>query len=421
MNPIQRSSQIHPPIKLNQNVSQPQSKFWFVLGREPLLSAAELFSLLDNESITISSPLAWSEGKLDAAKLMRQLGGVIKIGKELKGDLNWADIKKAVTSDLLKNPGKLIFGLSAYQGLTEQISAAEIKELGYDIKNDLKQQERSARLINKDSLALPAATIAATNLVARGSEYLIWEDPQTKKFALAKTVAIHEFAEWGERDFGRPSRDAKAGMLPPKLARIMLNLANLSLNSNILDPFCGSGTILTEAVLLRYNKITGSDVADVAIQDSQANVAWIKQDKNNEILSAVSLIQTDVRDLSRKISNESIDGIITEPFLGPPLRGQETPGELVANTMALSNLYIEAFQSFTKILKPGAVVIFIFPQFVMKNKIYRTAEAAVSKIKKFGFRPEPLLPATISPEPFVLYRRPHQFVGREIWKFRFTA
>ena len=35
---------------------------------------------------------------------------------------------------------------------------------------------------------------------------------------------MQDFEQWGARDYGRPSRDAVRGMLPPKLARMMVNL-----------------------------------------------------------------------------------------------------------------------------------------------------------------------------------------------------
>lgn len=392
-------------------------KIWFILGRETLLSAAELYALLPRANLRISGPIGFYSGPEKAEDLMKRLGGTIKIGVEIANDLSLEELKNKIIADLLLKYGKLVFGLSSYVQSNNLFNVNAIKNLGYEIKNSLKASERSARLIIKDSVVLPGATIQAEKLVERASEYLIYQEPETKKFALAKTVALHPFAEWGERDFGRPGRDAKSGMLPPKLARMMLNISGLNLNSHILDPFCGSGTIITEAMLLGFNKITGSDLSDTATRDSETNVNWIKNDKNLNSSSEVSIMQADVRDLPRKISNQSIDGITTEPFLGPPLRGNEKPSELALNAAALSELYTDAFASFSKILKSGATVIFIFPQINLCGKIYRTAETVLPKIKKLGFMPENLLPKNITSDLFVLYRRPDQFVGREIWKF----
>lgn len=62
------------------------------------------------------------------------------------------------------------------------------------------------------------------------------------------------------RDYGRPARDARVGMLPPKLAQIMLNLSVKDEKSGtVLDPFCGTGVLLQEAALAGFDFI-GSDI-----------------------------------------------------------------------------------------------------------------------------------------------------------------
>lgn len=43
----------------------------------------------------------------------------------------------------------------------------------------------------------------------------------------------------------------------------------------ILDPFCGSGTILTEAMLINYKNLIGADISPKAINDTKKNIEWI--------------------------------------------------------------------------------------------------------------------------------------------------
>jgi tRNA G10 N-methylase Trm11 len=47
------------------------------------------------------------------------------------------------------------------------------------------------------------------------------------------------------------------GMLPPKLAQMMINL---SLGNTIYDPFVGLGTVLIESVHMGNNRVFGSDL-----------------------------------------------------------------------------------------------------------------------------------------------------------------
>src|SRR5438132_1608433 len=80
---------------------------------------------------------------------------------------------------------------------------------------------------------------------------------------LAQTVKVQDIAAYAQRDQARPKRYAKVGMLPPKLAQIIINLAVGRLPDNqlasicdipageqiprphleltLLDPFCGTG------------------------------------------------------------------------------------------------------------------------------------------------------------------------------------
>ena len=103
-------------------------------------------------------------------------------------------------------------------------------------------------------------------------------------------MAVQPFEEFGARDYARPSRDDLSGMLPPKLAKIMINLAQAKENSLILDTFCGSGTILQEALIMGYLNLIGFDSSPKAIKDSQANLEWLA-DKYDLNITKVELYE----------------------------------------------------------------------------------------------------------------------------------
>lgn len=411
------------------------ARFWFALGREPLISAAELLSLLPPTAAVypdFASGLLFSYEPVKPEEMMARLGGTIKIAETVRWEVSEKELLECLTENLRQQPGKIIFGLSLYGpgAPTEQLRT--IKRLGFEIKKILETAGRSARLIIKDEPTLSSATVTAQKLTTRGAEYLIYQSGG--KFSAARTVAVQPFAEWSERDYGRPGRDDLSGMLPPKLARMLVNLAGLPLDEALLDPFCGSGTILTEAALLGHKNLIGSDISDKAIADTKQNITWTQSrlparhaDASHAGGPATSyqlqanVFQADVRDLAKKISAHSVAGIVTEPYLGPPLKGAEKPAEIQANCAELAELYAAGFQNFTRVLAPRGVVVVIIPQFILRNKTYRVAETLVPKIKKLGFVPQPLLLMELHAEPYLVYRRPGQRVGREIWKFRFTA
>src|SRR5207247_323255 len=108
------------------------------------------------------------------------------------------------------------------------------------------------------------------DLLTKGVELLLM--PTGAAWSLARTVALQPFEEFGQRDFGRPGFDAASGMLPPKVALMMLNLSGIPREGAMLDPFCGSGTILMEAFVQGYANITGSDISAAAAESTKKNI-----------------------------------------------------------------------------------------------------------------------------------------------------
>lgn len=158
-----------------------------------------------------------------------------------------------------------------------------------------------------------------------------------------------------------------------------------------------------------YQNLIGSDISAKAITDTKTNVEWIK---NNLKISCpeFSLYNLDVKNLEEKISPTSIDKIIAEPFLGKPLKGNESYEEIVKQGKELKLLYLEAFKVFKKILKAGGVVVFIFPHYQKGEQIITTSQP--NEIEALGFK---LLP--FAGKDYLTYERPGQRLGREIWRF----
>ena len=202
-------------------------------------------------------------------------------------------------------------------------------------------------------------------------------------------------------------------MLPPKLAMMMINLAIQKQNALILDPFCGSGTIVTEAMLMGYENIIGSDLSEVAVNDTNKNIEWIKDTFNvkNKNLK-IDIFQSDFFDITKKINNNTIDAIIAEPYLGKPLRGNEPRSVIEKQALELKAMYLNALTKFAKILKPGGIVVFIIPRFNSHNDWIKID--IEKDIIQLGFRNDPIL----QEHKQLLYWRPGQHVGREIWRFK---
>lgn len=377
------------------------TKTWFILGREPLLSAAEVIAVTNsNPELSTGSVLKLNQ-KVNP-ELIKQLGGTIKIAEEIGCNLDIKNLQSLIVKTLKDKTGKINFGLSWLQ--------KENRQLGKNIKMELKNSGLSVRYVEGKNGIINAAQIKGNKLIDKGADFII--EKNKEEYNLARTIAVQDVDEYSERDFGRPGRDDLSGMLPPKLALMMINLSQGKKDDTLLDPFCGSGTILSEALLLGYKNLIGSDISPKAVSDTEKNLKWIAEKSGIKYSTAgIKILNTDVAKLSLSFPPASIETIVTEPFLGKPLRGHESEQEIKDQARELKKLYLIAFNQFAKIVKPAGTIIFIIPRFKYKND-WITIDIK-DEIKALGFWAENILPK----QEALLYARPDQKVGREIWKF----
>ena len=378
--------------------------YFFELGRQPILSRAEIEHVffaqkIDYDIIVQDGPVLIVETKkaIDAPAIMHLLGGTIKIARGLAFDVTDAIITGYLDQNQLD--GKIQFSLSPIH----------TKKQALAVKKELKALERSVRYIEPKN----TATILHNNLVEKGTDLTIY------KKQLFVTEAIQPIEELGKRDYDRPGRDSKSGMLPPKLAKIMLNLAidTADKNIKILDPFCGSGTIIIEAMMMEYTNIIGSDITPKAATDTKNNIYWLAKEYEhitNEQCDQVQIVNHEVQSIDRVVSEKRIDAIVPEPYMGLPIRANDTKQMLETQANTLAELYKNAFVAFKKILKSNGTIVMIIPKFKQEEE-WITIDC-LPEIKKLGFE---IVPLTYK-EPSLLYHRENQFVGREIWKFKLT-
>jgi len=378
---------------------------YFILGREKKISTAEIAVILNTSNYKIQGDILKVKKEIDAKSLIEVLGGTIKIGTEINNNLSLQEIKEEIIKNLQDNTGKINFGLSFYGEIK-----TDTKKLGLEIKKELKNLGKSVRYVEGKEGILNAAQIIGNKIIEKGGDFII--ENEAGKYNLAKTVAIQNVNEWSKRDFDRPGSDSLSGMLPPKLSMMMINLSGAKKTDIILDPFCGSGTILTEALYMEYKNLIGSDFSAKAVEDTEKNVEWMaKEFEEKSQNSKIELHHIDIVDITKKIKEKSIDTIITEPYLGKPLRGNEDEEFILNQTQELKELYISAFENFKNILKPNGIVVFIIPQFKYKNDWIKID--CLKEIKDLGFKQE-----NFENKEYLLYHRSNQKLGRGIYKFK---
>ncbi len=365
----------------------------FHLGREKELCGSELLSFYPNAKDLGGFALVENTD----LKLLERLGGTIKISeviKELPASLptNFTDLIGAELPKLAPESGKFKYGLSIYPSQT-----GLLKKLLKAAKTALKEAGKSSRYLNQDAKNL--SSIQSANCTELN---LIFTDEKTY---LTKTVATQDIASYSKRDYDRPARDSLSGMLPPKLAQIMINLAQPEEDTVIYDPFCGSGTILQESMLMGFN-CKGSDLSEKAVADSEKNIEWLSKAFNPNG-KCLDIQLKDATKLTQEDFQEAKLAIVAESYLGPPQQGIPTEEEARETLANLEPIYLD----FLKTEIPSGTKIILALPFVnlRPNPIF--LENFIENAKELGYSVQ----AEITP---LTYARRNQVIGRMIVRLR---
>jgi tRNA G10 N-methylase Trm11 len=184
-----------------------------------------------------------------------------------------------------------------------------------------------------------------------------------KQTLVATTTAVHNPFEFQKRDVGKP-KQRKIFAISPRLARIMVNLALCTAGKLLLDPFCGVGTILLEALLSRA-KVVGVDVNPWCVQAARENLEWLAREyalKEAEY----TILQGDARELAGKIEAE-VDCIVTEPDLGPALRHVATTPYAARIIGKLEPLYYGFLREAYGVLKRDGRLVLVTPYVMVRS------------------------------------------------------
>jgi tRNA (guanine10-N2)-dimethyltransferase len=393
------------------------SQYIFILGREPSLSVAEIAAVAKREGLElvwqhITGRFALIEADLPAG-FMLQLAGTVKLAQVL-GQVE--PISEAVSELVNKiltglNNTQCHFGFSWYgEGRPKWLD-----RVGMEIKKDWRAQGQRARYVVSREPQLSSVVVAKNKLLPpTGVEFNLV--PMKGQLLVARTLVVQEFADWSSRDYGRPERDTKVGMLPPKLARLMVNLAAQPKEATLLDPFCGSGTVLQEAALLGYQELWGSDNDAQGIERTQKNFAWLKE-RYPSLTAQPTLKVCSIFDLPKRLSDRRFGAIVTEPYLGPPLTGREGNNRLGGIQKELTEFYQASLKTLGSLLAPGGRVVMVWPVLVAgKTSLPLPLMEAAHQA---GFNLVDQLPS-LAPSQWrnerntLYYHRPGQYVGREI-------
>lgn len=275
--------------------------FLFILGRQPEIGTAELAAVFGRENIREISRniVAVSEEKILATAVsgakdlsdrekqnlvFDRLGSVVKIARVFAKIADNKDLKLTTFADEIsrkfsENGGKITLGFSSE---TRDLSPRNLDEISLQVRKNLAAQDITFREIfrEKGENKLNSASVFHNKLTGESlrKAEVIFAD-FNHEFLLAETVFVQNITSYTFRDRSRPKRDAKVGMLPPKLAQTIINLAvgqDDMRGKILLDAFVGTGVILQEAALMGM-RVYGSDIEPRMIDYTRENLDWVSR------------------------------------------------------------------------------------------------------------------------------------------------
>ncbi|MDF1498274.1 MAG: DNA methyltransferase [Patescibacteria group bacterium] len=402
-------------------------KYIFHLGRISSLSVAEIITIFDKTNINYQIKFIRKNvlvieinQDINFKELLPQMGGTIKISEVLRDYKVLDDITEKILQEVNKKSGRKTIGYSIYFENEKNLKTSQqVKKMFTDIKKSLSEKS-SVRIVfpEKNKNELNSASVIKNKLTTKGWEFnFIFLNNQ---IFLTKTLAMQDVENYSRRDYDRPKKDSHTGMMPPKLAQIMINLANIEEGKIIFDPFCGIGTIPQEALLNDY-KVIGSDANEKQVENCIANLKWISK-KYNIKYPNYKIFQSDVGDIIRKISKNSIDAIVTESTLGPVYTKIPQKSEIKNNFNQLEKIYLRFFQTAKLVLRKKTRIVVTIPAYKIKQQ-YSFAPF-IDKLEKIGYsivcplKREHITKFTkVTSRNSIVYDRPNQVVAREVMIF----
>jgi tRNA G10 N-methylase Trm11 len=359
----------------------------FIPGKNWILSLAELSAFLTARGIEfeveVFSKAFFVVSVKNAGVDVAELGGIIKIGdvkanlatqtvketflqknKQTRDQIKSALLSRDIVDGMFPTPssGKAVFGVSVYweDSTLRPVSKSIQRFIGSAVKKELAAQGKRANFMgfakDREYPQLSHVEVLKKSMVENKAEVLFCLGKEQTFVAI--TVAVHNPFEFQKRDVGKPSQ-RKIFAIPPRLARIMINLASCAEGKVLLDPFCGVGTILQEAMLAKA-KVVGVDINRWCVEAARRNLEWLKSEYSLEN-AEYRVLQGDVHRLSQKMGQEQVDCIATEPDLGPALRQVPTTPYAARIIGRLEPLYQGFLEEAFKVLRSDGRLVLVSP------------------------------------------------------------
>ena len=409
-------------------------KYLAVLGRQPEISIAELESLSGVKWHQISfsgrSSRPSSRGSLSSPRSncgcpskdilipldVNRLGGMLKLAVR---------IDERPIEYLQRLPeGKITIGVSDYsEGASRKSALNEALKL----KKMLVRHGRSVRVVENKEAVLSTTTSLHNGLSGKNERKVELIKLESEWY---RVIGVQDIDAYAKRDQARPARDAKVGMLPPKLAQILINLCGpLEPGSVVLDPFCGTGVVLQEALLMGY-RAYGTDISERMVDYSKKNLKWLTESIEKSLLSPrpsrpssrgsgansrqqppkcakSDFFSLSVGDATSFQWNQPIDAVACEGYLGKPFSHVPTEMELKAEMQECKAILLGFLKNLARQVKSETPVVIAVPAWQREDGEYARL-GVLDEIVELGYN------VNNKCREGLLYHREKQIVARDI-------
>ena len=366
-------------------------KYLAVLGRLTKISLAEVEAIFGNAKKVGQTAVFESDEKPE----IDRFGGVMKFAEYLE---------ESPLEFLKKVPdGKITIGVSDYsKNATRKTASMEALKL----KKILVRHGRSVRVVENKEAVLSTATSLHNGLSGGNARKIEFAKLGNEWY---RVIGVQNIDAYARRDQARPARDAFVGMLPPKLAQILINLCGeLPMGATVLDPFCGTGVVLQEALLMGYEAY-GTDLSERMVEYSEKNLKWLSAAIKEDSMGRDRL---SVGDATSFKWEKPSDAVACEGYLGQPMSMVPTEIKLKAEKQNCETIIVGFLKNLSAQLASGTPVVVAAPAWLKRDGGYERlkilSEKRVDVFDEMGYNVDNRTCEGL------LYSREGQIVARDI-------
>ncbi len=339
-------------------------KYFFILGRNAILSKAEVLSYLESRNLKYQE-VSFSGNNLildlERTKFnIQDFGGVLKIG-EIQFQGNTRELIDFIKENDLTEKEKFTYCIftnpeaedEEYEDIFSQKFKSERRKafLRHSKKKIFRgpsfgKGKNRNKGSNEDSFTLSNAEV----------QFFICQEGEGNNKMIYFGIANQDYSykEVKKRDMQKPVRRESLA-ISPRLSKIIINLSQAKQGELLLDPFCGVGCILQEALIKNIN-VVGIDKDATAIMNIKKNLKWLEKEYNIE--ATYSLIHDNVLNTPKK----SYSAIVTEPALGELIRKNLNQNAAKEYTKSFEKKIIPILRKLKSLKNSNARIVITFPR-----------------------------------------------------------